>query len=280
MAGSIMAVGMIAWYGLLVYLGYKYPVVPNMPAKAYLTNFLAGLVATLIGIPLAFATGAVAIWVTQTLGLQTDLLDLEKISTGISALDQVLKVLAMIFVPLALYDLWLALSHRLEHHVPALWDIHRVHHADRWINPLTVFRDNFLQIIWRGFFPILTIGIFVDLDFKQGGQAALYSQLFLYAWSALAHSNIRVELPWLDGILVTPQYHRIHHSDRPEHADKNFADIFPVFDMLFGSYVRPQPGQFPATGLHSGERIDGIGRVVVAPFQAWFDRLRSGPRRT
>lgn len=269
----LMVGAMIAWYGLLIYLGHRFPVV-KLPAKAYLANFLAGVAATVIGLPLSYLTGGLAIWATQATGLQLDLLHPDQIGVGVSIIDQALRLLAMIFVPLAVYDLWLAFSHRLEHHVPFLWDVHRIHHSDRWMNPLTVFRDHFLQGPWRGFFSMLTIGLFVDLNFKEGGQAALYSQMFLFAWAALCHSNIRVELPWLEGILVTPQYHRIHHSVQPEHSDKNFADIFPIFDRLFGSSVRPKPGEFPETGLHSGERIDGIGGIIVAPLMSWFGRLR------
>ncbi|WP_197053224.1 sterol desaturase family protein [Sphingobium herbicidovorans] len=232
------------------------------------------MAAGLIGIPLAYITGAAAIWASQATGLQLNLIHPDRIGLGLPVVDEALRILAMILVPLAVYDFWLAFSHRLEHHVPALWDIHQVHHSDRWMNPLTVFRDNFLQIQWRSFFSMLTIGLFVDLNFKEGGQAAVYSQLFLFAWAALCHSNIRVELPWLEGILVTPQYHRIHHSTQAEHIDKNFADVFPLFDMLFGSYVRPRKGEFPETGLASGEAIDGIGGVIFAPFRSWLKRLR------
>lgn len=239
-----------------------------------MANIFAAVAAGIIGIPFAYLTGGVAAWASQATGLQLSLIDPDQIGFGIPLLDQMIRTLAMIFVPLAVYDFWLAWSHRLEHKVPALWDVHQVHHSDRWMNPLTVFRDNFLQIQWRSFFSLLTIGLFVDLSFKQGGQAALYSQLFLFAWSAFCHSNIRVELPWLEGILVTPQYHRIHHSRRPEHIDKNFADVFPVFDILFGTFVRPRRGDFPETGLTSGERIDGIVGIVAAPFTSWWRRIK------
>lgn len=273
MTSWIIGGGMIAWYALLSWLGHRYPVV-KIPAKAYLANFLAAVAAMAIGIPLSFLTGGLGVWAAQATGLQLDLIRPDQIGIGVAGVDQLLRVLAMIFVPLAVYDFWLAFSHRLEHHVPVLWDVHKVHHSDRWMNPLTVFRDHFLQGHWRHFFSMLTIGLFVDLDFKQGGQAAVYSQLFLFAWAALCHSNIRIELPWLDRILVTPQYHRIHHSVQPEHVDRNFADVFPIFDRLFGSQVLPKRGEFPETGLTSGERIDGIWGIVVAPLVAWYGRLR------
>jgi sterol desaturase/sphingolipid hydroxylase (fatty acid hydroxylase superfamily) len=69
--------------------------------------------------------------------------------------------------------------------------------------------------------------------------------------SLFYHSAIRVRLPWLDRILVTPQVHRIHHSIDPQHYNKNFADALPIFDIVFGTYYRPDKEEFPATGLGS-----------------------------
>jgi len=61
----------------------------------------------------------------------------------------------------------------------------------------------------------------------------------------------------LDRIIVTPQVHRIHHSVDPSHYNRNFADALPLFDILFGTYYRPQAQEFAATGparrsLHPG----------------------------
>lgn len=124
----------------------------------------------------------------------------------------VLEVLAMIFVPLFLHDFWYYWSHRLEHKVPALWAFHRLHHSDERMNTTTWARDHFMQEVWNTFFSIFTLGLVLDLDLSEAGKAALYSQLFLRAQSMFYHSAIRVQLPWLDRILVTPQLHRIHHS--------------------------------------------------------------------
>jgi len=59
-------------------------------------------------------------------------------------------------------------------------------------------------------------------------------------------------LPWLDRVLVTPQVHRIHHSVERQHQDKNFADALPIFDIVFGTYVKPTRDEFPTTGLSDG----------------------------
>jgi len=168
--------------------------------------------------------------------------------------------LAMIVVPLFLHDLWYYWSHRLAHKVPVLWAFHKIHHSDERMNTATWARDHFLQAGWNAFFSVFTLGLIVDLDLREAGKAALYSTLFLSALSMFYHSAIRVQLPWLDRILVTPQVHRIHHSIGPEHYNKNFADGLPIFDILFGTYYRPAKDEFPATGL---------GPAYPAPRSIW-----------
>ena len=36
--------------------------------------------------------------------------------------------------------------------------------------------------------------------------------------------------------MVTPDLHRIHHSTRREETDSNFGAVFPVWDLLFGTF--------------------------------------------
>ena len=166
----------------------------------------------------------------------------------------------MIFVPLVLHEIWLYSSHRLEHRLPVLWVLHKLHHSDELMNSSTWARDHFMQSGWRAFFPVFTLGLVFDLNLADAGKAALYSNLFLTALSMFYHSAIRVQLPWLDHILVTPQVHRIHHSTYPAHYNKNFADALPIFDILFGTYHRPAKDEFPATGL---------GPAFPAPRSIW-----------
>jgi sterol desaturase/sphingolipid hydroxylase (fatty acid hydroxylase superfamily) len=167
----------------------------------------------------------------------------------VKAIGGALEVLAMIFVPLLLHDAWFYWSHRLEHRIAFLWQFHQLHHSDDNMNVSTYARDHFLQTSWRAFFSIFTLGLIVDLDLKEAGRAALYSTLFLTFWSMFYHSAIRVQLPWLDRVLVTPQVHRIHHSAHVAHQNRNFADVLPLFDILFGTFHRPARDEFPQTGL-------------------------------
>jgi sterol desaturase/sphingolipid hydroxylase (fatty acid hydroxylase superfamily) len=135
-----------------------------------------------------------------------------------------------------------------------------VHHSDELMNASTWERDHFLQNSWRTFLSIFTLGLIVDLDLTEAGKAALYSNIFLMALSMFYHSAIRVQIPWLNRILVTPQVHRIHHGVDSAYHNKNFADALPIFDILFGTYHHPGRGEFPRTGL---------GQEFPAPNSLW-----------
>jgi sterol desaturase/sphingolipid hydroxylase (fatty acid hydroxylase superfamily) len=179
-----------------------------------------------------------------------------------------LEVLALTFAPLIVHDIWFYWAHRIEHRVPFLWEFHKLHHSDDLLNASTYARDHFLQAVWIGFFPIFTIGLFVDLSTVQAGEAALYSTLFLVLLSMFYHSAIRVRVPWLNRVFVTPQVHRIHHSTDPAHYDRNFADVFPVFDMLFGTYHPPGRDEFPATGLGPDQAPKSLLKAQFQPVLA------------
>jgi sterol desaturase/sphingolipid hydroxylase (fatty acid hydroxylase superfamily) len=89
------------------------------------------------------------------------------------------------------------------------------------------------------------------------------------------HSAIRVQLPWLDRVIVTPQVHRIHHSVDPAHHNCNFADALPIIDIIFGTYRRPERDHFPNTGLGPADQPPtSIWRAQFEPVAAlvrkWF----------
>jgi sterol desaturase/sphingolipid hydroxylase (fatty acid hydroxylase superfamily) len=216
----------------------------------YWTNILISLSTAYLSLPLGIAAG---LWSCK-LRLLLPWRPLSCSFHSIAAIPLIgpgLSVLAMIFVPLLIHDCWFYWSHRIEHKVPLLWEFHKLHHSDDLMNTSTWARDHFLQEGWRAFFSVFTLGLIIDLKMAEAGKAALYSTVFLIGLSMFYHSAIRIELPWLDYILVTPQVHRIHHSVDAEHHNTNFADVLPVFDLVFGTYKRPGRKQFPATGLGS-----------------------------
>src|SRR5215831_7088192 len=250
-----------------------YPVGTRPRLRDYWTNLLISLSTAYLSLPLGISAALCSSKLRHLLPWKPLSWSFHSIS-AIPLVGPGLELLAMIFVPLFIHDCWFYWSHRIEHRLPALWEFHKLHHSDELMNTSTWARDHFLQESWRAFFSVFTLGLFVDLKLTEAGKAAFYSTMFLVGLSMFYHSAIRIELPWLDYIVVTPQVHRIHHSIRPNHHNKNFADALPVFDLVFGTFERPKRREFPATGLGSESRaprsffaaqigpLVGVGRLM------------------
>ncbi len=214
----------------------------------YLFNFANSFLWLSLAMPLGMIANKAAQVVHQALGLEPFAIPLSGLG-ALPAIGPIVSVSAMIIAPLLVHDLWFYWSHRLEHQMKPLWEFHSLHHSDRQMNCTTSSRDHFLQNSWRSFFSIFTLGLLIDVDFKSAGEMAMLSTLLGSVLSMFYHSAIRIEVPWLDKVIITPQVHRIHHSTEPEHYNKNFGDFFPYMDMIFGTYEAPKRGEFPATGL-------------------------------
>ena len=142
-------------------------------------------------------------------------------------------LLAVIVLDFAIY-----LQHVVFHAVPALWRLHRMHHADLDFDVTTGARFHPVEIL-------LSVAIKLAAVALIGAPAAavLIFEILLNATSMFNHGNLRMPA-WLDRMLrwivVTPDMHRVHHSDIPAETDSNFGFNLPWWDRLFGTY-RAQP---------------------------------------
>jgi len=141
---------------------------------------------------------------------------------------------AFAFALLAL-DLTMYLMHLMFHAVPALWRVHRVHHADVDFDVTTGARFHPIQIV-------LSLPIKFAVIFALGLPvlAVLVFEAVFNALSLFNHANVRIPsavgrgLPWF---LVTPDMHRVHHSVVPSETNRNFGFNLPWWDRLFGTYL-------------------------------------------
>jgi sterol desaturase/sphingolipid hydroxylase (fatty acid hydroxylase superfamily) len=158
-------------------------------------------------------------------------------------------------------------QHRWQHTVPLLWQTHRFHHSETATNATTQGRHLFLQYFLATIFYLPVLVIF-------GTQAPHYIALFLISmlWGFVNHANVRLNLGPLTPIISGPQWHRIHHSNLDEHQDKNFASFFPFIDILFGTYYRPQPGEYPPSGLSAKDEKPALSEATFVPFLNWAKR--------
>lgn len=171
-----------------------------------------------------------------------------------------------LFVAVVLYDFTTYWIHRASHKIPLLWRLHRVHHSDTTMDASTTCRFHPLELILiyqTG--NILTAGLFgTDLT----SMAVYY--FILYIFFFLEHSNLNYPT-WLNHslglIFVMPYHHRIHHQQEQFYTDSNFADIFIVWDRIFGTF-KLMPVEQMKYGLmeFEGEKKQSFLYLMQSPF--------------
>ncbi|MEQ9317484.1 MAG: sterol desaturase family protein [Henriciella sp.] len=139
---------------------------------------------------------------------------------------------------LLLLDLGVWAQHVLMHHVPVLWRMHRVHHADPHIDVSTALRFHPAEILFSlGWKAALVVA------FGIPAWAAFVFEVALNAFAQFNHANWNVPRRadrWLRQIIVTPDMHRVHHSTEQAEANRNFGFCLSVWDRLFRLY-KAQP---------------------------------------
>lgn len=150
---------------------------------------------------------------------------------------------ARVLLALLWGDFLFWLIHMIRHKVPFFWRFHAVHHSQKELNFFTEYRvhpvDDLIGVT-LGFIPILMV---------EHSFVILVGIVWFRHWhSRLCHSNLKLNLGPLRYVLVTPQSHRVHHSCRHEHIDRNFGLTFSLWDHLFGTQCRDYE-VYPETGV-------------------------------
>lgn len=180
-------------------------------------------------------------------------------------LPQPMAVLAAV----VLLDLAIYLQHVLFHAVPALWRLHRMHHADLDFDVTTALRFHPVEILLS-----MVIKLMVVVALGAPAVAVLVFEVLLNATAMFNHANLRLPA-WLDRalrpVLVTPDMHRVHHSAVPQETDSNFGFNLALWDRLFGTYRAE-----PAAGHHA--MTIGIEQFRD-PGELRLDRMLTQPLR-
>ena len=165
-------------------------------------------------------------------------------------------------------DLLIYLQHVLFHAVPALWRLHRMHHADLDVDVTTGARFHPIEIVLS-----MVIKLAAVAALGAPAVAVVVFEVLLNASSMFNHGNIAIPKPvdrLLRWIVVTPDMHRVHHSVLPRETNSNFGFNLPWWDRLFGTY-RDQPAEGHA-GMTIGiaqfrqARDLRVDRMLIQPF--------------
>lgn len=159
--------------------------------------------------------------------------------TGWGLLNQLaLPSWLAILLSVMVLDLAIYLQHVMFHAVPALWRLHRMHHADLEFDVTTGARFHPIEILLS-----MAIKLTVVVALGPPAVAVLIFEVLLNGTAMFNHGNVRIPIK-LDSVLrwfvVTPDMHRVHHSIIPQETNSNFGFNLPWWDRLFGTY-RAQP---------------------------------------
>lgn len=160
-------------------------------------------------------------------------------------------------------------QHVFFHAVPALWRLHRVHHADLDYDLTTGARFHPIEIILSMLIKFATIAAL-----GPPVVAVILFEVILNGMAMFNHANVRLPLGVdhvLRWILVTPDMHRVHHSIEDDETNSNFGFNLSWWDRLLGTYrAQPRAGQEGMTiGIRDHRdprRVDRLDGMLVLPF--------------
>jgi sterol desaturase/sphingolipid hydroxylase (fatty acid hydroxylase superfamily) len=157
--------------------------------------------------------------------------------------------------------------HRALHTVPWLWRLHVLHHAVDRLHVAKASRTHLLDMLMRSatvYAPFVILG--------APPEVLVWYPIAVTILGPIAHANVAVRLPaWLHPLLMTPQVHRLHHARPLALSRSNYANVFPLWDVLCGTFCAP--------GRHAhfeyGIEPDPHPRAFAAQL-LWPLRRRSG----
>ncbi len=197
----------------------------------------------ILGLIFCTLTGLVAGWSEQN-------------ETGLMRQLPLPNVLTFAVSLLAL-DAWMYAWHRANHAIPWLWRFHRVHHSDPHMDVTTATRfhigEQTLSAILRlALIPALGINVWT---------LVVYDGLVL-AVTMFHHADISLGAldRWVRWFIVTPDMHKVHHSDWQPETDSNYSTVLSLWDRLAQTFrMRPNPKSI----------VFGLDEFAESKWQTW-----------
>lgn len=139
------------------------------------------------------------------------------------------------------------------HHVPLFWRFHLVHHSDPDVDASTTVREHPGETVVRNMFLIVW-------TFLCGAPIELLvmRQSVETVANILSHTSFRLQdrMARLVGLVfITPNLHHVHHHEALPYTNRNYGDVFSIWDRLFGTLAT----------LRRDETVFGLDTQPTAP---------------
>ena len=187
-----------------------------------------------------------------------------------------IPVIFYIIIGLALMDLigaWLI--HFLEHKVRWMWRFHIIHHSDTHVDVTSGLRhhpgENILRLVFTTL-AVLVVG-------PAFGLVMLYQTLSAF-FAHLSHANIQMPKTIdhvLSLIIVTPNFHKVHHHYVQPYTDTNYGNIFSFWDHIFGTAFYEKKMDSLVYGLDTHmkkEDHSSLKNLLLIPFQTYREPIK------
>ncbi len=247
----------------------------------YAFYFVNGVVYPLLFVPWLLDDGALRQAVTDEI---TGLFGARP-SGGRTGTFTLLVLSAAIFLA---FDFGRFVGHYLQHKVPVLWELHKVHHSARSLNPMTTFRLHPVDLAVMATFTSLSVAAMAGLilhlfpgDESLWGELSLRVALALFVFdltgSTLRHTSVWLSYgPLLGRLLISPAQHQIHHSADPRHFGKNMGFVLAIWDWMAGTLHLTGAREELTYGAGDGDddAYRGVLRLYGIPFVRLFQRIK------
>lgn len=173
---------------------------------------------------------------------------------------------AAILLAIIILDMMIYWQHVAFHHIPVLWRLHKVHHADRDLDASSGLRFHPVEIVISMLYKMAVV-----VALGAPVMAVIIFEILLNACALFNHANVRlprgIERP-LRMVMVTPALHRIHHSVIERETNTNFGFSVIWWDKIFRSYTDKPTGSL-TLGLseYQTDAPSSLWWSLITPFK-------------
>ena len=172
---------------------------------------------------------------------------------------------------LLLLDLLIYGQHVIMHKVPILWRLHRMHHSELGLDVTSAVRFHPIEIILS-----MLIKMAFVLIMGIPAAAVIIFEILLNGLALFNHSNIKLPKKLdrlLRSVIVTPEVHWIHHSEKTYETNSNYGFNLIIWDKIFKTYVDKPTFDYPEMrqGLpeFGYEKSLSIKELIISPFKSY-----------
>ena len=251
--------GLLATFGVVEALAPRRPG-PMLRRTRWVTNFVLTFLNIVVMSLLPVTFFDAAVWAVQR---------------GFGAFNLIALPLAATMVATLLVRGFISFfTHYLSHKVPALWRIHRVHHLDTELDISTTVRFHPAEFVVN-----LIVGVPIVVAFGLSPWVLMLYEVIDAGITLFSHANVRIPATVdrvLRYVIATPDLHRVHHSAWQTETDSNFGAVFPIWDIVFGTFRTETRAPHETMALGLEEVRDGrenrLGWLMGSPLRERLER--------